>query len=84
MVVTGRCVCAAFGIELTGPRDFLSFCHGETCRRSHGATFMAWTSVPQERFRFLRGEDRVRWYASSKWLRGDSAMFAGAACCTAS
>lgn len=69
MILSGHCVCGAVAIELTPPTDFLSFCHCETCRRSHGAAFVAWTSVPLDRFRFERGEARVRWYASSQWIR---------------
>jgi len=64
-----RCLCGAIELSLEPPTDFLSICHCRSCRLSHGAPCVAWTSVPRERFGFVRGEDRVRWYRSSEWIR---------------
>jgi hypothetical protein len=44
-------------------------CHCRSCRLSHGAPFVAWTSVPLARFQFDAGEEQVRWYRSSEWIR---------------
>jgi hypothetical protein len=67
--VTGRCLCGAIEIRLEPPTDFLAFCHCRSCRLSHGAPFVAWTSVPLDRFAFVKGEERVRWYRSSRTIR---------------
>jgi hypothetical protein len=66
--IRGRCLCGAVAIALEPPTDFVNHCHCESCRRSHGAAFVTWTSVPLERFAFEHGEDRVRWYRSSQWI----------------
>ena len=65
----GRCQCGGVAFDLTPPTDFLSICHCGSCRRAHGAPFVAWTSVPRDRFAFRQGEEKVRWYASSEAIR---------------
>ncbi|HYU15961.1 MAG TPA: GFA family protein [Candidatus Acidoferrum sp.] len=67
--IEGRCLCGAVEFELEAPTDFLGICHCQSCRLSHGAPFVAWTSVPLDRFSFRAGEERVRWYRSSRWIR---------------
>jgi hypothetical protein len=67
--LAGRCLCGGIEIELDPPTDFLGICHCRSCRLAHAAPCVAWTSVPLERFRFRAGEDRVRWYRSSRWIR---------------
>jgi hypothetical protein len=67
--MSGTCLCGAVQFQLDPPTDFLSICHCRSCRLSHGAPCVAWTSVPLARFRFTSGEERVRWYRSSEWIR---------------
>jgi len=64
--IRGRCLCGAVRFQLEPPTDFLDICHCQSCRLSHGAPFVAWTSVPLERFRFDAGEDHV-WSSSLRW-----------------
>jgi len=52
--------------ELEPPTDFCAHCHCQSCRLSHGAAFVTWTSVPLERFAFVSGEEAVSWYRSSE------------------
>ena len=48
---------------------FSAHCHCAWCRRAHGAAFVTWLGVKEERFT-LRDEDRaLRWYASSEQSR---------------
>lgn len=61
----GRCLCGAVRFTLTPPTDFVAHCHCSSCRASHGAAFVTWTSVPRERFAFDAGEAEVGWYRSS-------------------
>jgi hypothetical protein len=61
-------LCGAVEFTLEPPTDFAGHCHCESCRRSHGAAFVSWTSVPLERFAFVRGEADVKWYRSSEWI----------------
>ncbi|HKE15421.1 MAG TPA: GFA family protein [Kofleriaceae bacterium] len=67
--MSGRCLCGAVQIELDPPTDYFGICHCRSCRLSHGAPCVAWTSVPLAQLRFLTGEDRVRWYRSSPLVR---------------
>ncbi len=61
----GRCLCGAVRIALEPPTLFASNCHCESCRRSHGAAFVTWTGVPDERFRVVQGEAVVTRFESS-------------------
>ncbi len=63
--IRGRCFCGSIQFALTPPTDFCAHCHCESCRRSHAAAFVTWTSVPKERFRVLQGEELITWYRSS-------------------
>ncbi len=63
--IPGRCLCGAVTFELLPPTDFVAHCHCRSCRLSHAAAFVTWTSVPLERFRFLSGERELGWYRSS-------------------
>ncbi len=36
------------------------------CRRPHGASFVTWTAVPPEQFRYTSGEENVSVYQSSE------------------
>jgi hypothetical protein len=64
----GRCLCGAIEVSLVPPLDFVSHCHCESCRRSHGAAFVTWTSVPTERFTLVDPDAQLRWHASSQWI----------------
>ena len=61
----GTCFCGAVRFRLTAPTDFVAHCHCRSCRVSHGAPFVTWTSVPQDRFVFESPESHLRWYRSS-------------------
>jgi hypothetical protein len=83
----GRCACGAVIMQLAPPTLFASYCHCASCRRAHAAPFVAWTAVPNERFRLVQGRDAVASYASSPgvsrafcgrcgtpvWYRGEAA-----------
>jgi len=63
--IRGRCLCGAVALALRPPTDFCAHCHCESCRRSHAAALVTWTSVPLERFELTKGEAAIRWYGSS-------------------
>lgn len=63
--IKGRCYCGEIQFEITPPTKMFSHCHCESCRRSHGAAFVSWTSVPNEQFELTLGKDRVSSYESS-------------------
>ena len=67
--ISGRCLCGAVGFEITPPTGPMTHCHCRACRLSRGVAFVTWTSVPKERFAFVRGEEGVGWYRSSPSVR---------------
>ncbi|HTU79978.1 MAG TPA: GFA family protein [Solirubrobacteraceae bacterium] len=58
----GGCLCGAVRFELTAPFLFAGYCHCTHCQRRTGTGSSANGRVPQEGFRLLRGEERLRAY----------------------
>jgi hypothetical protein len=63
---SGGCLCGTVRFAFIPPTLFSAHCHCRYCRRAHGAAFVTWAGVPEDRFRITRGEDRVTWFASSR------------------
>ena len=59
------CLCGALEYEFTAPFDQMLHCHCSMCRKHHGAAFATFVSAPVTAFRWIKGEDQVRTYASS-------------------
>jgi hypothetical protein len=47
------------------PFDFMGHCHCSMCRKSHGAAFSTAIGVSPKQFRWARGTEKIRRYASS-------------------
>jgi len=67
--VSGQCLCGAVLFQLTPPLEEMTHCHCRSCRLSRGVAFVTWTSVPPDRFAFIRGESEIAWYRSSPGVR---------------
>ncbi|MBW2254126.1 MAG: GFA family protein [Deltaproteobacteria bacterium] len=67
--IIGGCLCGAVSYEAEPPTLFCAHCHCRWCRRAHGAAFVTWFGVPEERFRLVEGVEDLRWYQSSKRSR---------------
>jgi hypothetical protein len=52
----GGCLCGFVRYRAEGPASNETACHCSLCRRSSGAPFVAWFSVPAAGFRFTSGE----------------------------
>ncbi|MEZ5995838.1 MAG: GFA family protein [Hyphomonadaceae bacterium] len=55
----GECNCGAVAFETSAPLDDVFVCHCSICRRFTGANGIAVVVVPNETFRWLRGQDRI-------------------------
>ena len=67
-MVTASCLCGDVAWEADGPFAYMHHCHCSRCRKSSGAAFGTYVSVPVATFRFTRGADGLRRYASSPSL----------------
>jgi len=54
-MLRGGCFCGAVRYEATGQPYHRTICHCSICRRTTGAPFVAWFSVPRAAFRFVQG-----------------------------
>ncbi|MFN8610231.1 MAG: ankyrin repeat domain-containing protein [Vulcanimicrobiota bacterium] len=61
----GQCFCGAIRYRLLPPTDFAGHCHCQSCRSATGAPMVSWTSVANEQFELLEGQERLRIYPSS-------------------
>ncbi|MDF1660949.1 MAG: GFA family protein [Planctomycetota bacterium] len=62
--LTGGCFCGGVQFQVEKPLEFISHCHCESCRLSHSAAFVTWTSVPTDQFQFVTGSDLTQRYQS--------------------
>ena len=52
----GGCFCGFVRYRVEGPFTHETSCHCTICRRTSGAPFVSWFSVPASGYRLLRGE----------------------------
>jgi len=64
--VAGACLCGALRFEVELPTLYCAHCHCGMCRRAHGAGFVTWFGIPQERFRITAGAEKLVRYQSSE------------------
>ncbi|SDK47080.1 Uncharacterized conserved protein [Pseudomonas libanensis] len=65
-VYQGSCLCAAVSYELSTTPKAVSHCHCRQCRKSHGAAFASYGSVPRKALRILFGANSIKTYTSSE------------------
>jgi hypothetical protein len=63
--VRGSCLCGGVKFEIDGPLLAPLNCHCSLCRRQHGAAFRSRVRVRAADFKWLQGEELVRYYESS-------------------
>jgi len=54
-MLKGGCFCGRTRYEAGGTPFYLTNCHCSICRRTTGAPFVAWFSVPRSEFKFVKG-----------------------------
>lgn len=65
----GSCLCGAVTYAITSRPKALSHCHCSQCRKSHGAAFASYASVPRADLQIIQGAERILTYASSESVR---------------
>jgi hypothetical protein len=65
-VIPGACLCGAVRFEVAGPLDRVAHCHCTICQRAHGAAFVTWAALPEERVRVTAGDGHLVRYRSSE------------------
>ena len=64
-ITPGSCLCGAVRFEVAGALEQVAHCHCTICQRAHGAAFVTWAAVPEERVRITAGEAELTRYRSS-------------------
>jgi hypothetical protein len=64
-VIHGSCLCGGVKFAINGPLLRPLHCHCSRCRKQHGAAFRSRVRVRIEDFKWLQGEELVRFYESS-------------------
>ncbi len=64
-IYQGSCLCGAVRYEVHGEPKAVSHCHCGQCRKSHGAAFATYGSVPREALRVVAGRAQLKGFASS-------------------
>ena len=64
----GGCYCGRIRYEAAATPFHETNCHCSICRRTTGAAFVTWFSVPRSQFRLVRGEP-IRFRSTAKATR---------------
>ena len=64
-MLTGSCLCGDIAFEIDGTVDMMGHCHCSMCRKFHGGAFATHATASPDRFRWVRGAERIRTYHSS-------------------
>jgi hypothetical protein len=67
-MLKGGCFCGSIRYETTATPFDETNCHCSICRRTTGAPFVMWFSVPLSQFRLVRGEP-TRFRSTAKAIR---------------
>jgi hypothetical protein len=67
-MLRGGCFCGAVRYEATGAPFHETNCHCSICRRTTGAPYVAWFSIPVAEFRIVKGEP-TRFKSSASGVR---------------
>ena len=67
-MLKGGCFCGLIRYEADAAPFHETSCHCSICRRTTGAPFVTWFSVPRSRFRVVRGEP-TRFKSTAKGTR---------------
>jgi hypothetical protein len=82
--ITGSCVCDRVGFGVTEVPRRLVHCYCSLCRRRSGSAFTSTLLMSADRFRWLRGEARVRHFALGATLgsprRGEPRQYSSDFC----
>lgn len=62
----GSCLCGAVKYETLTPPKAVSHCHCQQCRKSHGAAFASYGSVPRSDLRICTGMAHISAFRSSE------------------
>jgi hypothetical protein len=70
-VTRGSCLCGGIKFEIDGPLMSPMNCYCSQCRKQHGAAFRSRVRVQSKDFRWLQGEDLIKYHESPRgYLRG--------------
>lgn len=64
--LTGKCLCGAIAYEINGNLGPIVNCHCSKCRRWHGAAFRTRCTIKGKDFKWVKGEEKLSKYHSSK------------------
>jgi hypothetical protein len=61
----GGCLCGDVRFTVEWPSQWVAHCHCTMCRRAHGAGYVTWFGMVEDRARIHDDAGSLRWYASS-------------------
>lgn len=61
----GSCLCGDVRFTVAWPSKWVAHCHCTMCQRAHGAAFVTWFGMENERVRIEDAAGSLNWYVSS-------------------
>ena len=67
--VSGSCLCGQVRFHVELPSKWCAHCHCSMCRKYHGAGYVTWVGLEEQRFHLQDGQSPLSWYESSSGAR---------------
>ncbi len=64
--IEGGCYCGMVKYQVQLPVKWCAHCHCTQCRHTHAAPLVTWFGVVNHQFQYLKGENDIIWFDSSK------------------
>jgi len=67
--VSGSCLCGKVRFQTELPSKWCAHCHCTMCRKYHGAGYVTWVGLEEQRFHLQDEQSLLHWYESSTGAR---------------
>jgi hypothetical protein len=64
-ILEGGCLCGGLRFAVEGETSWCAHCHCRMCQKAHGAGYVTWVGVADQRFSISLGASNLKWFASS-------------------
>lgn len=65
----GGCLCGGLRFAVEGETSWCAHCHCHMCQKAHGAGYVTWVGVADQRFSVTRGDANLKWFDLSPGAR---------------
>jgi len=65
-MIQGSCLCGSVNFQVDSEAKWVAHCHCTMCQRAHGAPFVTWVGVDDNKFKVIDDSNKLHWHESSQ------------------